>query len=160
MNQFLKLSLPLFFIGLLFAGCENDDDFSTIDLNTSIIHTVDVVIPDSTQKEYSQDFLINPINNEELSKYKEQLESFSIDKISFKIVNFQGSPEAEFEGTIQFEGSSYAIELPKTKLKETADNEVVTTLQVTDDLLSELTSIFSSLNQVKASTNGTVYNNC
>ena len=158
MNRILKISLSLLFASIFIVGCEEDDEFTTIDLNTSIKRSVGIVIPDSTQTDYSQDLLIDPISNEELRQYRNQLESLTINKISFKIIDFNGSPEAAFEGTIQFEGSSVVLELPRTKLRETADNEVVTTLQVTNELLNEVSTLFSGLNPVKATTHGTIYN--
>lgn len=139
-------------------GCEDDDDFTTIDLNTSIKHSVDIIIPDSNETTHEQTLVIDPLGNAELEKYRDQLEALSIDKVSFKILNFQGSSKAEFQGYIHFIGSSFTLDLPRTGLRETADNEVVTTLQVSDEILEELTAVFNNLESVVTTTSGTVYN--
>jgi hypothetical protein len=158
MNQILKISLSLLFASVFLMGCEDDDDFTTIDLNTSIKHSVDIIIPDSNETTHEQTLVIDPLGNAELEKYRDQLEALSIDKVSFKILNFQGSSKAEFQGYIHFIGSSFTLDLPRTGLRETADNEVVTTLQVSDEILEELTAVFNNLESVVTTTSGTVYN--
>jgi len=158
MSKLLTTILSLALALALFTGCDEDDKSTIIDITASASQKIPVVLPDSGTVTFNEQTIIDPIQNDEISRYQSQIQSVKIEKVSFKILNYNGSNDGEFEGTMTFDGLTFELDLPRTFLKETSDNEVVTTLQVSSEELQAITALFAGLDPVAVTVKGTAYN--
>jgi len=158
MSKSLTPLLLLFAAFFFLTGCEEDDQSTTIDITTSIPQNVPVVFTDSGTVTFTDQATIDPLQNSEIEFYQRQIQSLKIEKISFKILNYDGPSDGEFEGSLSFDRLAFELNLPRTFLRETADNEVVTTLQVSSEELQLITNLFQGLDPVSIEVMGTAYN--
>lgn len=97
MQKFYTLALSLFVAAFLFTGC---DELSTVDFDFTIAtdHTLNV---QGTTQALSITETVDLTTNDKFNDNKDKIKNAAVDSVQYRIINFNGSPNALLNGRIE-----------------------------------------------------------
>jgi len=91
------------------ATCNLFEDLKTVNLNTSFSHSEEISISDMDPSSINKEFTVSATSDSEIEKYKDKIQSYTVKKISYQILNYVGDPGITMSGTIEFGAVSASI---------------------------------------------------
>ncbi|MFC2123268.1 hypothetical protein ACFLU5_00535 [Bacteroidota bacterium] len=98
-------------IGGLFtmATCNLFEDLRTVNLTQTFSHTEDISISEMDPLTINEEFTVNATSNSKIDQYRDKIKSYTVEKISYQILNYVGAPGITMTGTIEFGAVSASI---------------------------------------------------
>ncbi|MBO3115798.1 hypothetical protein J4050_03520 [Winogradskyella sp. DF17] len=150
MKTLLKFAAVLIlFLG--FTSCDELDELTEIDFNTTLNESVFVSVPAGEDLVLNETMLIN-INNSDTQDYLDVLQDVSITSFTYRLINFTGDANGTISG--QFEADGVALVNHDMVIKDEVDAGTV--FEVTDpSALNAIANSLKSGNNVSVGITGT-----
>lgn len=150
MKNLLQFTV-LFLLTFCFTACDEVDELTEIDFNTTLNESVVVSVPAGEGLVLNETTLIN-ISNQDTQDYLNNLQDVSITSFTYRLVNFTGDPEGSVMGQFQADG----ITLVNHDMVVKDEVDAGTVFEVTDPaLLNTLANKLRSGNNVAVGISGT-----
>lgn len=110
-NRIIITMVSALFITGILSSCDLFDKADDVSFNTTIEKSF--VVNNAGAGTYSDEIVLDATADPEVAKYKEKIKSIIINKISYRITNYDGPSGATFEGDMLFgnSGSLGTIEI-------------------------------------------------
>jgi hypothetical protein len=138
----------------LFYGCDSLNEIKTIDLDTTIKHSVPVNIAETDPSSVEEDFSVDASSNSEVSKYLDKIQEYTVNKITYKIKNYSGAAGILLDGQAKF-GSNVA-DISNLNLSEAAGAGTVFEFDLDQNALKAIANDLENGNEISGSLEGTV----
>ena len=132
------------------AMCDLFDDVGTVNLNSTFSHSEEISISDTDPLTISEDFTVSATSDSQIEQYKEKIKSYTVEKISYQILNYVGEPDITLSGTVEF--GAVSATLSNVDLSD----ETMTDLDLDPDDLAEVAQDLEAGNDVSGSLNGSI----
>ncbi|GAB1444525.1 hypothetical protein MASR2M41_01320 [Flammeovirgaceae bacterium] len=144
----------LFMAGLM-SACDLFDKADDISFTTDLKKSVDVNEGRTdTNIDYTEDFTIDFSSDPEADKYKDKLNNVVLNKITYKISNFDGAAGTMFSGNLSFAAATantfniaVALEDVDLKMRSESGEEAELSLSQTD--INTITSLLKNDKAIK-----------
>lgn len=139
-------------IGCLFtmATCNLFEDLKTVNFDQTFSHSESINISEEDPLTINEEFIVSATTNYKVEQYKDKIKSYTVKKISYQILNYNGDPAITMSGTIEFGAVSASID----ELYLTNDSEIELDLDPSD--LAEVAQDLENGNEVAGSIVGSV----
>lgn len=151
-----RIGLLALALSFTFMSCEEIEELTQIEIDTEVSETVNIVIPDDSLTNFEGTSTIKLENSEEMNQYLLDLKDLNVTKISYKITNYTGPDDGTLSGNLFFEEMGFELDIPETQLKETSDNEILNTIDATDEQLDQIASYLIASKQATLTARGEV----
>jgi len=148
LNNLKNLALILSVIA--FISCDEVDELTEIDFDTSLTEEVTVTLSENSTS-LSENLTINLSNNDDIEPYLNQIESITVTSASYVIKNYNGIETATGELTV----SANSEEFGPFEHTFFTDDQNATVFNLDASGLNALSSSLSSNNQLSLSISGT-----
>ena len=103
--SFCALILSAFSI----ASCDLLDKADDVDFDATLEETINITEEDAgTNAAYSETITLDATSDPDIDKYKNKITGFTVKKVSYQIVGYDGQANATFSGNISFGDASTA----------------------------------------------------
>lgn len=93
----------------LFSACDLLDKADDVSFDATVEETILIAEEnEGTNVSYAETITLDATSDPDISKYKSKISGFTIKKISYQVVTFDGPTGATFSGTISFGDASQA----------------------------------------------------
>jgi hypothetical protein len=150
MKNLLKFA-AFVLLSLSFTACDEVDELTEIDFNTTLNESINVSVPAGEALVLNETTLIN-ISNNDTQDYIDALQDVSITSFTYRLVDFTGDPEGTVTGQFQADG----ITLVNHDMVVKDEVDAGTVFEVTDPaLLNTVANKLKSGNNVSVGISGT-----
>jgi hypothetical protein len=150
MKNLLKFA-AFVLLSLSFTACDEVDELTEIDFNTTLNESINVSVPAGEALVLNETTLIN-ISNNDTQDYIDALQDVSITSFTYRLVDFTGDPEGTVTGQFQADG----ITLVNHDMVVKDEVDAGTVFEVTDPaLLNTVANKLKSGNNVAVGISGT-----
>ena len=150
MKNTIKL-LAVLLIAFTFNSCDDVKDLADVNFTTTLSENFDISISES-QDNISDQVILN-IDNSDTHDYLDKLKSVSINKLTYKFINYTGNESCNMEVEISTDGNIF--ETKTFQIKQAVDNGTI--YEITDVAkLNAMATALKNNQQVSFKMEGTV----
>jgi hypothetical protein len=137
-NRFLTSKLSALLLVVLFSSCDLFDKADDVSFSTEFEESFD--INNAPEGSFSDVITLDATTDPEVNKYKEKIKDFTINKITYKVKNYDGPDGATFTGTVLFGASGIlgTIDITELDLSAASDSGVETELVLSDAIVEKV----------------------
>lgn len=147
-NNTIKIFIILL-LSLNFNGCEEVDELTRVDFNTTLTEEVMVALSESNAG-FDENFTLNLANNDDIEPYLDKIESISITSATYTIKDYSGLDTAT--GSLTLNAASELFGPFQHTFFEDDQNATIFTLD--DSKLNALANSLTSSNQLSIDVSG------
>ncbi|HOO08527.1 MAG TPA: hypothetical protein PKW06_01145 [Cyclobacteriaceae bacterium] len=98
-NRFLISMLATLFVAGIMASCDLFDKADDISFSTEFKESFNV---EDGNGSYAKTITLDATTDPEVAKYKEKIQKIALNKVTYMVSNYVGSPDATFSGDVLF----------------------------------------------------------
>jgi hypothetical protein len=105
-----SFAFSLVFIAFAFTSCNLFDKADDVTFTTTLDQTFNVdEEAEATDKAYSQQLVVDATADPQINKYKNKIKRFTVNKVTYKIINYSGGEITFNNGSVSFSSSGASI---------------------------------------------------
>ncbi len=137
-NRFLTSKLAALAMVILLASCNLFDKVDDVSFTTEFEDSF--VVNNAPAGTYSDVITLDATSDPEVSKYKEKIKGITLNKITYRVTNFDGPTGTTFSGNALFgtNGALGIVEISNLNLASTEELELNLTQDTVDKVANQL----------------------
>ena len=153
----ILFAIPAILSIFLFTGCEklNEQKFGVQLVSDFVIDLSE------SENSYSSEELLSTLTNDDLAEYAENIKSYSLKKLSYKIWEYNGPEIATIQGNLKFEDAGAAddnvtINIAEALLADLNAQEERTTVDLDQSDIDKIANYLLEGNEIRFKSEGLV----